>query len=434
MNPSGAMHLTRAVSNRPYPVVSAKTFGTRMNGSGLEPVQMIPMGQPVMMFPTYNYGPYMYVAQNMVPVQPYYYAPAPLPQQSIRRFSSGYGRKAASFAQQQDISPSSPKRGGLIDNRMFNGIKSFGYATASAHAVVEENATEDGVPRITDDMDFSQIYEVITTHMSLYPAPRVSFFNKLLVRCATSEEFNQCLKVLDELLRRCVELTPETGTLLIKAACRAGVSEKALALLKDVDNIRVWPTLGGIHYLMINFALKKDNKALFETLEVAKKRDLHPTTKTFHILIRECVDNGLIDEAMKVMDECFAAGLQPNRTSYNILMNGLRKLGKSKEMLSLRAKMDAHNVEINDTTVKFTTLAYMMERDPVHALQEFNKFPELTSRMEELCEKFFEITAEANESQKKVVVDLFDAIVKQGHPVLPASVQGRLATLKDATA
>ena len=84
-----------------------------------------------------------------------------------------------------------------------------------------------------------------------------------------------------------------------------------------------------------------------------------------------------MDDALKYIDECEASKIEPNRVTYNIVMNGLRQAGKPKEILELRQKMDNHKLEINDTTIKFTSIAYMMLGQTEKAVQEFLSYDQL---------------------------------------------------------
>jgi len=278
------------------------------------------------------------------------------------------------------------------------------------------------------NMGVSELHESIKETLEVNANVRVSWLNRMLSKCNNREEFDQALETYKLYQSKIDGTTPETGTLLLKAACRAGIPELALDLLKDTSEVPIFPTLGGIHYLMINFSLKNDTKAVVETYEVTRKRDLKPTQRTFHILIRECVDHDLIDEAMKFAEECKTLEIVPNRVTYNILMNGCRKYQRARDILELRQQMNDYKIEINDTTVKFTVLAHMMLDNTNAALTEFMKYPEIDVKLDEFCNKFFEVTEESND-QKRLVVNLFNAL-KSNRVELPVEVEQKLATLK----
>jgi len=280
-------------------------------------------------------------------------------------------------------------------------------------------------------MDVDQLYSNIKLHFEMNPSCRISWMNRMLAKCNTPSQFEKALDIFRLFQHRGIQTTPETGTLLIKAACRAGIPERALTLLANEENeISLWPTLGGIHYLMISFSLKKDTKRVMQTYEFTKTQKIRPTTRTYHILIRECVDNDLIDDAMRFSEESKINRIVPNRVTFNILMNGCRKFQKAKEILSLRKQMNEHKIDINDTTVKFTALAYMMLNDIDAAVKEFLDYPELNTKMEEFSLKFFEVMEESL-TQKKCVIGLFAALKSRGTR-LPPSIEHKLMQLESS--
>jgi pentatricopeptide repeat protein len=89
-----------------------------------------------------------------------------------------------------------------------------------------------------------------------------------------------------------------------------------------------------------------------------KERGLHPTSQSYHILIRECVDNNLLDEALQYFNDCIEIEkLVPERVSFNVLMNACRKQNRPQDVLMLRSLMRLFSIKINDSTVKFTIIA-----------------------------------------------------------------------------
>jgi pentatricopeptide repeat protein len=401
MNPTSISRVIQNNSSRPAysSVSSTRNFGTRMNGSGLE-VQMVGAVYPPYFVVTPNpYSPYVYFSQPITYYPTYFAQPS---------------RNYANF--------SAPKPKNSKIQSINSEIQQYGRDTTS----VEENEASS---KSIDEMSVEEIYRTISKHLRSFPRARLSSFNKLLVKVSTPQDFSRALDTLEIFTQRIIEISPETGTLFIKAACRAGLPEKALKILKATDKVRIWPTLGGIHYLMINFSLKKDTSSVKETFEVAKKRNLKPNMRTYQILIRECVDNNLIDDAVKFCNECEDQGIIPNRVTYNILMNGLRKANRAKDILSFREKMDKNGLEINDTTVKFTSIAYMMLSDVPRAITEFLNYPEVKEKLTDFSMKFFEVAEENDVDQKKCVVALFDALSKSGTK-LPDAVSEKLASLK----
>jgi len=281
---------------------------------------------------------------------------------------------------------------------------------------------------LTIHMEVPELNQNIRLQLEAGQHCRVSWLNRMLSKCNNAEEFNQAFDLYKMFQQKGLETTPETATLLIKAACRAEIPATALQLLKNTTDTSISPTLGGIHYLMINFSLKKDTQSVMEAYQITKHLQLAPTTRTFHILIRECVDNDLITEAMEFAQECKKMEIVPNRVTYNILMNGLRKYNKGAEILELRQQMNEHKIEINDTTVKFTVLAHMMLHQKADAVDEFLRYDQLDTDLEKFCSKFFEVTEESLE-QKNMIVELFGLLKENKRITLPSSIQERLDDL-----
>eukprot|EP01114_Cavostelium_apophysatum_P016308 TRINITY_DN4605_c0_g1_i1.p1 TRINITY_DN4605_c0_g1~~TRINITY_DN4605_c0_g1_i1.p1 ORF type:complete len:445 (+),score=159.52 TRINITY_DN4605_c0_g1_i1:178-1512(+) len=373
------------------------------------------------------YGtPFMY--SNMPYYQPVTYPQFQVPQQ---QFNQNYIPVAPRRRQQNPAAPQQKDqklRNSTIVDPNVTEVPQFSYAPGMAEIIEfgSDPLAERG--SLTIHMEVPELYENMKACLEVNQNCRVSWLNRMLSKCNTTEEFEQALEIFKLYQEKSIETTPETATLLIKAACRAEIPETALNLLQNADEISVSPTLGGIHYLMINFSLKKDTKAVMDTYALTRSRNLKPTTRTFHILIRECVDNDLIEEAMSFAQESKKLNIIPNRVTYNILMNGLRKFNKGEEILELRQQMNDHKIEINDTTVKFTVLAHLMKKNTDDAVQEFMSYEGLNGDLEGFSLKFFEVTEESVD-QKQHVVDLFKVLKDKIE--LPESVQAKLASLTE---
>jgi len=271
------------------------------------------------------------------------------------------------------------------------------------------------------DMSAAEMFDSLRGHFDVDIAPRVSWLNRMLTKCTTPEDFDRAAELLRLYKTKQVKMSSETGTLFIKAACRAGSQEKALRLL-NMDAYKIVPTLGGMHYLMISFSLNQQTSSVLQTFETIKNLVLKPNARTYHILIRECVDKGLIERALEYADHCRQSGMVPNRVTYNILMNGCRKLNLPERMLQFRNEMTAHGIEINDSTCKFVAIAHMMTGDLEAAVRAFLEYPEREAKLNEYCNKFLEV---ASEGQKDLVIQLFTALKERGVH-LPAKIEAHL--------
>ncbi len=256
-----------------------------------------------------------------------------------------------------------------------------------------------------------EFYQNIQLQLKQKNTCKLTWLHRMLSRCNTEEDFEKALDLFKVFQDKAILTDSETGTLLIKAACRANVPERIIELMKDVDRIRLWPTIGGIHYLMINFALKKNPEAVFEAYKAAQDRKLEANARTYHILIRECIDLGRVEEALGFAKECEAAAIVPHRVTFNILMNGCRKFNKPEQILELRQLMKNHDIGTNYTTCKFTAIAYMMLKQDDKAVDAFMEYPEISSNRAEYFQKVLEVD---DENQKKLVLDLFRVLQKKG--------------------
>jgi len=215
---------------------------------------------------------------------------------------------------------------------------------------------------------------------------------------------------------------------LIKAACRAGVPEDALQLLSNGEKVNLSPSLGGIHYLMINFSLKGNTEGVLAAFALCKKLPQPPNTRTYHILIRECIDNNLLDEAMNFATSAKEQNITLNRVTYNTLMNGLRKRGQAQKILDLKQEMDQFSVEINETTIKFVSLAHIMLGETEKAIHAFIQYPELNTNLDGFLQKYLELIQE-DETHLKIVLDLFTALT--GKIVLQKDLDSMPVLLKN---
>eukprot|EP01116_Phalansterium_solitarium_P012677 TRINITY_DN2917_c0_g1_i1.p1 TRINITY_DN2917_c0_g1~~TRINITY_DN2917_c0_g1_i1.p1 ORF type:complete len:510 (-),score=67.46 TRINITY_DN2917_c0_g1_i1:269-1798(-) len=302
-------------------------------------------------------------------------------------------------------------------------------------ASTSDSAQAEG--RLHPGMNVEELYFGIQNHLNKHANLSLTWLNRMFAKCATVVDFAKGLEMFHLCQKYNIETTPETGTLLIKAACRAGVPEKALKLLRNMREVRFWPTLGGIHYLMINFSLKKDTESVLSTFEATRERHLKPNVRTYHILIRECVDNQQIEQALQFAADCKAHSISPNRVMYNILMNGCRKANKPSEILALRAEMDSQSIELNDTTVKFTILAYLMLSDVPRAVAQFVEFTAAEpSAVDSFGDKFVDELSAEPDALDHVghVRTLFDALRARSDVRLSDRLVSRLAAIEAGSA
>jgi hypothetical protein len=182
------------------------------------------------LLPYGTYAPYMYVT-------PVYYQPIPQTFQQrsysnqinpTRMFSFILISNLILFVEFTQRSTT------IVDNTHYYNTGVNNYANASVQRAEEDtqSETESETGLRLDQMDAMSIYKMIKDYSQHMPRARVSWLNKLLLKVTNQAEFYKSLEIIDLYQTRLSEITPETGTLFIKAACRAGEPEIALSVLK----------------------------------------------------------------------------------------------------------------------------------------------------------------------------------------------------------
>eukprot|EP01116_Phalansterium_solitarium_P013446 TRINITY_DN3080_c1_g1_i2.p1 TRINITY_DN3080_c1_g1~~TRINITY_DN3080_c1_g1_i2.p1 ORF type:complete len:532 (-),score=145.61 TRINITY_DN3080_c1_g1_i2:478-1923(-) len=253
---------------------------------------------------------------------------------------------------------------------------------------------------------------------------KASMLVRVLARCTTIDELDALLVVLEKSPHISLPTNGEIGTLVVKAACRTSVPERAYTLFAEG---RIRPTLGGVHYLMIHFSIKNNTPLILKIFDIARRHGMRPNVNTFHILIRACVNHNMIDQALKFAAECMTANIRPNRVVFNLLMKGCYKANQPYQILNLREQMDDQcRMEINDTTVKFTVMAYIMLDRTEKALEELLSYASGdVTKLEDVCLKFFEMS-DGDNIEHFHLLALFHAL-READIQLPPSVEYQLS-------
>jgi len=104
------------------------------------------------------------------------------------------------------------------------------------------------------------------------------------------------------------------------------------------------------------------------------------------------------------------------------------KEGKLKKILDLKQEMDQFSVEINETTIKFVSLAHIMLGETEKAIHAFIQYPELNTNLDGFLQKYLELIQE-DETHLKIVLDLFTALT--GKIVLQKDLDSMPVLLKN---
>jgi len=277
------------------------------------------------------------------------------------------------------------------------------------------------------DMNINELYAEIMKSFQVYKNCRLSWFHRMLSKVESKVDFERAKAIWNQYVQNNIPITPETSTLIIKAACKGGVPTDGLEVLAALADHKIyWPSTPGIHHLMINLSLNKDTVSVIKAYQLLKKKGIPLCAKTFHIVIRECIDKELIEEAFMFADEAQEMNIELGRVSYNILMNGCRTHNMPERIIELRKKMDAAGVEINDSTIKFTALAHVMMNNNKEAVEAFNQYKRLNGvTLEDFCQRFASSSGVEEEGQEQAqvkesagqqehVAALFKAVKEEG--------------------
>ncbi|KAL6336189.1 hypothetical protein AAG906_011071 [Vitis piasezkii] len=195
------------------------------------------------------------------------------------------------------------------------------------------------------------------------------------------ESYLKCLCEVGKLLdaRRCTEALCKLGftiplsySLYIRALCRAGRLEEALALVDEVGAEQVTldqyiygslvhgllrrgrlkrPWKGGFHETDWYSSNRKQMRKALETFQKMKEEGCEPTIVTYSALIRGHMDMGNFVDA---------------RNTYSMFISCLCKVGKSEEALQLLSEM--LDSGIIPSTINFRTVMFGLNREGKHSL------------------------------------------------------------------
>ena len=171
--------------------------------------------------------------------------------------------------------------------------------------------------------------------------PRKVTYNFLLSACVNAPQprVEAAFEIFDE-MRVNGDITPDknTYTLLIDAACKAGMPEKAFEAFSHMRESGVEVETSTLNRLIHAAGLNgtKDESSVQATLELyeaMKKAEIKPDVITYGSLISTCAKARDGDTAIKMYEEMRAAGIEPNRILFNVLISALGRCDRSEEAI-----------------------------------------------------------------------------------------------------
>lgn len=222
------------------------------------------------------------------------------------------------------------------------------------------------------------------------------------------ETYLACLYEVGKLLdaRNCMAYmqkvgfsTPLSYSLNIRALCRAGRLEEAIALANEigtqratldqytfgsivhgllqrgqlekamnkVDSMRQADIKPSIHVytsLMVYFLKEKDIKKALEIFQKMQEEGCEPTIVTYSALIRGYMNMGESSDAWDLFNSMKEKGISPDFKVYSMFITCLSRVGKSVEAMQLLYEM--LNRGIVPSSVNFRTVFYGLNREGKH--------------------------------------------------------------------
>ncbi|XP_030484211.2 putative pentatricopeptide repeat-containing protein At5g06400, mitochondrial [Cannabis sativa] len=226
------------------------------------------------------------------------------------------------------------------------------------------------------------------------------------------ESYLACLCEVDKLLeaRKCVDSLHKAGftvalsySLYIRALCRAGKIEEALAMVDEMGTDRatldqftygsifhgllrkgrveealekmgsmkqagVNPTVHVYTSLIVHFLKEKHIEKALETLGKMREEGCEPTIVTYSAFIRGYIASGNVCEAWNVFYLLKLKGPSPDFKTYSMFIDCLCKVGKSEEALRLLDEMLSSGIV--PSTVNFRTIFYGLNREGKQSLAQ----------------------------------------------------------------
>ncbi|CAK9160851.1 unnamed protein product [Ilex paraguariensis] len=176
---------------------------------------------------------------------------------------------------------------------------------------------------------------------------------------------------LEEALALVDEVGPEQPILdqyiygsLVHGLLRMGRLEEALAKVESMKQVKIYPTVHVYTSLIVHFFKEKQMDKALEIYERMKEEGCEPTIVTCSALIRGYMSMGKVSDAWNVFHHLKQEGPLPDFKTYSMFITCLCKVGKSEEALQLISEM--LDSGIFPSSVNFRTVFYGLNREGKH--------------------------------------------------------------------
>ncbi|XP_031279869.1 putative pentatricopeptide repeat-containing protein At5g06400, mitochondrial [Pistacia vera] len=185
-----------------------------------------------------------------------------------------------------------------------------------------------------------------------------SLYVRALCRAGRLEE---ALALLDEVEEDRPKLDQYIYGSVVHGLLRRGQTEEALAKVESMKQVGVYPTVHVYTSLIVHFFKEKQIERALETFAEMQEQGCEPTVVTYSALIRGYVNVGKVIEAWNVFNHMKTKGPYPDFKTYSMFISCLCKVGKSEKALQLISEMlDSGIVPSN---INFRTIFFGLNRE-----------------------------------------------------------------------
>jgi len=138
---------------------------------------------------------------------------------------------------------------------------------------------------------------------------------------------------------------------LINAYAKAGITDRALQVLMDMDRNQCFPTAVTLNSLMDSCARTGQLGRAENIFRLFEQRNITPTVTTYSNLIYAASRAGNMKQAFSTLRDMVAKGLTPSEVTYSVLLDGLGKAGRLEEAFRLLTVIKENGIQPNVITM-----------------------------------------------------------------------------------
>ncbi|KAK6944145.1 Pentatricopeptide repeat [Dillenia turbinata] len=195
----------------------------------------------------------------------------------------------------------------------------------------------------------------------------VSLSYSLLVRAlCRAGKIEEALATADKVGEERTSLDHYTYGSVIHGLLRRGQLEEALAKIDAMRQVGILPTVHVYTSLIVHFFKDKQIERALEVLGKMREEGCEPTTVTYSALIRGYMNIGKVNDAWNVFHRMKSKGPLPDFKTYSMFINCLCKEGRSEEAMHLLSDMLESGIA--PSTINFRTVFYGLNREGKHDL------------------------------------------------------------------